>query len=75
MEQCSQRDRLRANYMEAVNAYGEVLSKMSGGRYLDPTSLSHLTQERRRASHAALDAFVKHVKEHGCQETPAAGQP
>ena len=73
MAQCPQLDRLKEEYTKAVNAYGKALTEARLRRSQDARSARHITQECSQACQTALQAFMDHIKEHGCNQPNGRG--
>lgn len=70
---CSERERLKKRYLKAVNAYGEAVN--SAVHLSNSRAWRELTQQSAQACRVALEAFLDHVREHGCETSASLPGP
>ena len=66
MFECEDRKRLQQQYITAVNAYGEAVSKARSPKCVDRQLARQLTQDANAECQKALNAFTDHIEQHGC---------
>jgi len=71
---CPQRELLKKQYVDAVNAFGQVL-RDGPGRPKDRPEMRRLTQSASEVCQSALKAFVDHLAEHGCNHEEQTSLP
>ena len=64
--ECEDRKRLQQQYITAVNAYGEAVSKARSPKCADPKVASQMAQCANADCQKALKTFADHVEEHSC---------
>ena len=66
MAQCEERERLQDEYIKAVNAYGEAVSRAKSPKTSGQISARQMTRDCARLCEKTLNAFADHLDQHGC---------